>query len=57
MVHISSTGLSVMPELTGIENIDVEQTARVVLENHPLTRGIKIRAIGPTTETLGVEIV
>ena len=57
MIHISSTGLSVMPELTSIENIDVEQTARVVLENYPLTRGIKIRAIGPTTETLGVEIV
>ncbi|PZC46789.1 MAG: dihydroorotase [Chloroflexi bacterium] len=57
MIHISSTGLSVMPELTSIENIDVEQTARVVRENFPLTRGIKIRAIGPTTETLGVEIV
>lgn len=57
MVHISSTGLSVMPELTSIENIDVGQTARVVRENYPLTRGIKIRAIGPTTETLGVEIV
>lgn len=57
MIHISSTGLSVMPELTSIENIDVGQTARVVRENYPLTRGIKIRAIGPTTETLGVEIV
>ncbi|MAO89611.1 MAG: hypothetical protein CL880_03615 [Dehalococcoidia bacterium] len=57
MVHISSTGLSVMPELTSIENIDVGQTARVVRENYPLTRGVKIRAIGPTTETLGVEIV
>lgn len=57
MVHISSTGLSVMPELTSIENIDVGQTTRVVRENYPLTRGVKIRAIGPTTETLGVEIV
>ena len=57
MVHISSTGLSVMPELTTIENIDVDQTARVVQENYPLARGIKIRAVGPTTETIGVEIV
>ncbi len=57
MVHISSNGLSVMPELRSLDDIDVQETTRVVRENRPLTQGVKIRAIGPTTETEGINIV
>ena len=57
MVHIAANGLSRMPELRSLGDIDVGETARTVLDNRPLTQGVKIRAIGPTTETAGVEIV
>lgn len=56
-VHISSNGLSVMPELRHIEDIYVEATAAAVRDNRPLTQGVKIRAIGPTVKTDGIEIV
>ena len=57
MVHISACGLSRMPELRSLDDIDVAETARTVRENRPLTQGVKIRAIGPTTQTAGVETV
>ena len=57
MVHISANGLSRMPELRSLDDIDVEETARTVRDNRPLTQGVKIRAIGPTTEIAGVEIL
>ncbi len=57
MVHIAANGLSRMPELRSLGDIDVGETARTVRDNRPLTQGVKIRAIGPTTEIAGVEIV
>lgn len=57
MVHIAANGLSRMPELRSLDDIDVGETARAVRDNRPLTQGVKIRAIGPTTEIAGVEIV
>ncbi|MDD9995300.1 MAG: hypothetical protein OXS35_06080, partial [Dehalococcoidia bacterium] len=57
MVHIAANGLSRMPELRSLDDIDVAETARAVRDNRPLTQGVKIRAIGPTTEIAGVEIV
>ena len=57
MVHIAANGLSRMPELRSMDDIDVEQTAKVVRDNRPLTQGVKIRAIGPLVPTEGIEIV
>ena len=57
MVHIAANGLSRMPELRSLDDIDVAETARTVRDNRPLTQGVKIRAIGPTTQVAGVEIV
>ena len=57
MVHIAANGLSRMPELRSLDDIDVGETARAVRDNRPLTQGVKIRAIGPLAKTAGVEIV
>jgi dihydroorotase len=57
MLHISRTGLAYQPDLSRREDIDLEDTVRVVRENRPLIQGIKIRAVGPAVPVMGVEIV
>ena len=57
MLHISRTGLNYQPELSRREDIDLDETVRVILANKPLIQGVKIRAIGPAVPTMGVEIV
>ena len=57
MLHISRTGLNYQPELSRREDIDLEETVRVILANKPLIQGVKIRAIGPAVPVMGVEIV
>ncbi len=57
MIHISRTGLAYQPDLSRREDIDLEDTVRVVRENRPLIQGIKIRAVGPAVPVMGVEIV
>ena len=57
MLHISRTGLNYQPELSRREDIDVEETVRVILANKPLIQGVKIRAVGPAVPVMGVEIV
>ncbi|MAF51542.1 MAG: amidohydrolase/deacetylase family metallohydrolase [Chloroflexi bacterium] len=57
MLHISRTGLAYQPDLSRREDIDLEDTIRVVRENRPLIQGIKIRAVGPAVPVMGVEIV
>ena len=57
MLHISRTGLNYQPELSRREDIDLEETVRVILANKPLIQGVKIRAIGPAVPDMGVEIV
>ena len=53
MLHISRTGLNYQPELSRREDIDLEETVRVILANKPLIQGVKIRAIGPAVPVLG----
>ena len=53
MLHISRTGLNYQPELSRREDIDLEETVRVILANKPLIQGVKIRAIGPAVPVHG----
>ena len=57
MLHISKTGLSFQPDLSRREDIDLEETARVIDANRPLIQGVKLRAVGPAVPTMGVEMV
>ena len=57
MLHISRAGLSYQPDTSRREDIDVEETVRVISENKPLIQGVKIRAIGPGVPRMGIEMV
>ena len=57
MLHISRVGLSYQPDTSRREDIDVEETVRVISENKPLIQGVKIRAIGPGVPRMGIEMV
>ena len=56
MVHIARTGLNFQPEISRREDIDVEETVRVVEANKPLVQGVKLRAVGPAVPTMGMEM-
>jgi dihydroorotase len=55
-LHAARTGLSYQPEISGRDDIDLDETVRVVTENRPLVQGVKLRAIGPSVPTLGMEL-
>ena len=55
-LHIARTGLSYQPEISGRDDIDLDETVRVITKNRPLIQGVKLRAIGPTVPTLGMEL-
>ncbi len=57
MLHISRVGLNYQPEISRREDIDLEETVRVILANKPLIQGVKIRAVGPAVPVMGVEMV
>jgi dihydroorotase len=57
MLHISRTGLSYQPDLSRREDIDLDETARVIEANRPMIQGVKIRAVGPAVQVMGVEMV
>ena len=57
MLHIVRTGLNVMPELSRREDIDLDETVRVINDNKPMIHGVKLRAVGPAVPTLGIEMV
>ena len=57
MLHAGRTGLAYQPEISGRDDIDVEETVRVINANRPLIQGVKLRAIGPAVPTLGIEMV
>ena len=57
MLHISRVGLSYQPDTSRREDIDLEETVRVIRANRPLIQGVKIRAIGPGVPRMGVEMV
>ena len=56
MVHISRTGLNYQPEISDRDDIDLDETVRVVQANRPLVQGIKLRAVGPAVPVLGIEM-
>ena len=57
MLHISRTGLSFQPEISGRDDIDFDETVSVIRANKPLIQGVKVRAVGPAVPVLGVEMV
>ena len=57
MLHICRTGLSFTPELSSRNDIDLEETVRVIHANRPLIQGVKLRAVGPAVPIMGIEIV
>ncbi len=57
MLHISRVGLNYQPDLSRREDIDLEETVRVIRANRPLIQGVKIRAVGPAVPVMGVEMV
>ena len=57
MLHISRTGLNYQPDLSRREDIDVDETVRVIESNRPLIQGVKLRAVGPAVPTMGIEMV
>ena len=57
MLHIARTGVNFIPELSRREDIDLEETIRVIHANRPLIQGVKLRAVGPAVPTMGVEMV
>ena len=57
MLHISRVGLNYQPEISSRQDIDLEETIRVILANKPLIQGVKIRAVGPAVPVMGVEMV
>ena len=56
-LHISRTGLNYQPDLSRREDIEIEETVRVIKANKPLIHGVKIRAVGPGVPRMGVEMV
>ena len=57
MLHISRVGLNYQPEISGRDDIDLDETIRVIEANKPLIQGVKVRAVGPAVPTLGVEMI
>jgi dihydroorotase len=56
-LHISRAGLNYQPDLSRREDIEVDETVRVIKANRPLIHGVKIRAVGPGVPRMGVEMV
>jgi dihydroorotase len=54
-LNLSTTGLIRMPEILAIRDIDVDSSKRVVEANRDVIKGIKIRAIQPLAEGLGLK--
>ena len=57
MLHISRAGLNFQPEISGPDDIDVNETVNVIKSNKPLIQGVKVRAVGPAVPVMGVEMI
>ena len=44
-------------EISDRDDIDVEETVRVIGANKPLIQGVKVRAVGPAVPVMGVEMI
>jgi len=54
-LNLAKAGLIAMPEIFTLRDIDIELSKRVVEANREIIKGIKIRAIQPLAEGLGVK--
>ena len=57
MLHISRVGLLYQPDTASRQDIDVEETVRIIKANQPLIQGVKIRAVGPGVPAMGIEMI
>lgn len=56
-LHLSSLGLSIMPELRDRGEIDLDAIAATIETNRGLIKGIKLRLVGNLVASTGVEVV
>ncbi len=56
-LHLSSLGLSIMPELRDWAEIDLAAAAAVIEANRGLIKGVKLRLLGNVVASRGAEIV
>lgn len=56
-LHIASTGLSVIPELSNWGEINPDAAAEVIAANRDVIKGVKVRMVGDTVAIRGVEVL
>jgi len=56
-LNLATTGIVRMPEILQEHDIDTEWSKQVVEENRDLIKGIKLRAIQPLAESVGIRAV
>lgn len=56
-LHMSSTGLAVLPEIWSWYNIDPEAMLKTIENNRDIIKGIKLRAVAAVMQNLGVEAI
>ncbi|MBI2854063.1 MAG: amidohydrolase family protein [Chloroflexi bacterium] len=56
-LNLATSGLPTYPEIRDEYDIDVELTRRVIEENRDVIRGVKLRAIQPLADGLGLSAV
>jgi len=56
-LHLSSQGLSIMPELRGWEEINPEAIAATIESHRELIKGIKLRLVGNIVARDGIKVV
>lgn len=56
-LNLATTGLIASPEIRTMHNIDVDWSKQVIGDNRNIIKGIKIRAIQPLAEGLGIRAV
>ncbi len=56
-LHLSSQGLSVVPELRDWNEIDPDATAVTIESNQNIIKGVKLRLVGNIVASAGVEVV
>ncbi|MEE8618504.1 MAG: amidohydrolase/deacetylase family metallohydrolase [Dehalococcoidales bacterium] len=56
-LNICPTGLSMMREIRGWDDIDTEATLKIAVENRDIIKGIKLRAVNPLAHKLGLKAV
>jgi len=56
-LHLGSQGLSIMPELSGWEEVNLEGIQATLEKHQDLLKGIKLRLVGNTVARDGVKVV